>query len=106
MQGGSGHADETFDYGYQCRRCGKKITTFVPMNTLTHLVEFSGRIVHMSVEDCFVGDVKILKVLDNKVLIEIVDVIPCYRTQSQPLPGKRYWIDDYLIDSCEEKLPF
>ena len=105
MHGGTGHGDETFDYQYECKRCGKKLASFVPIDTLSEIHSLVGEIVTMTVDDCFGGDVKILKTKENKVFIEIIDVTPCYACQSKPNPGTRYWIDDYLIDSVSRRLP-
>ena len=40
-----------------------------------------GKIVHMTVCDCFEG----------------VDVLTCYSCQKKPLPGERLWIEDKII---------
>ena len=56
-----------------------------------------GKIVHMTVYDCFEGEVRILKNRRRKVLIEIVDVLTCYSCQKKPLPGERLWIEDKMI---------
>ncbi len=106
MHGGTGHGDETFDYQYECKRCGKKLNSLTPINTLNDIRNLVGEIVSMTVSDCFCGDVKLLKIRENVVFIEIIDVTPCYTCQSKPNPGTRYWINDYLIDSVSEKLPF
>lgn len=31
LEGGTGHADETTIYHYQCRRCNKTLSTYTPL---------------------------------------------------------------------------
>jgi hypothetical protein len=56
-----------------------------------------GQVVHMTVYDCFEGEVKILKNHRHKVLVEIIDVLTCYPCQRKPLPGKKLWIEEKMI---------
>ena len=56
-----------------------------------------GQVVHMTVYDCFEGEVRILKNRRHKVLIEIVDVLTCYPCQKKPQPGETHWIDEKMI---------
>ena len=56
-----------------------------------------GQVVHMTVYDCFEGDVKILAVGEDRVFIEIVDVLTCYSCQKAHKPGEKYWIADWEI---------
>lgn len=56
-----------------------------------------GQVVHMDVYDCFGGDVKILAVGEDKVFVEIVEAFACYGCQSDPVPGTKYWIEDWCI---------
>lgn len=76
-----------------------------------------GQVVHMDVYDGFGGDVKILAIGADRVLIEIVDVTTCYSCQCLPSPGAKYWVGEWEIapeittnaspSSFEEKdLPF
>lgn len=56
-----------------------------------------GQVVHMDVYDCFSGNVKILAVGEDKVFIEIVEAFGCYECQLDPVPGTKYWIEDWCI---------
>ena len=56
-----------------------------------------GQVVHMTVYDCFEGEVRILKNRRRKVLVEIVDVLACYPTQRRPKKGERHWIEDKIV---------
>ena len=56
-----------------------------------------GQVVHMVVYDCFEGDVKILAVGEDRVFVEIVDVLTCYSCQKAHKPGEKYWIADWEI---------
>lgn len=51
-----------------------------------------GRIVNITVWDCFTGKVKIIKNRLNKWLIEIVDVSMCYDQQVPCQSGEQMWI--------------
>ena len=51
-----------------------------------------GRIVNITVWDCFTGKVKIIQNRLYKWLVEIVDVSMCYRQQVQLQPGEQRWI--------------
>lgn len=52
----------------------------------------NGRVVEMTVWDCFDGEVKIIKNRFYKWFIEIVDVSMCYSCQKQLQPGERMWV--------------
>lgn len=56
-----------------------------------------GQMVHMDVYDCFGGDVIIREIKSDRVLVEIVDVAPCYACQKAPSPGSKCWIMDWEI---------
>ena len=56
-----------------------------------------GQVVRMAVYDCFEGDVKILAVGEDKVFVEIVDVLTCYYCQRAHKPGEKYWIADWEL---------
>lgn len=73
-----------------------------------------GQVVHMTVCDCFEGEVKIIKNRSRKVLVEIVDVLTCYPCQKKPQQGERHWIEANLIfhrekaiqTQFDDRLPF
>lgn len=54
-------------------------------------------VVSMAIYDCFEGEVKILEETEEKVYIEVIDVLPCYSCQKTPECGERFWIEKSLI---------
>ena len=60
-------------------------------------IKHIGQVVQMDVYDCFGGEVKILAVGENRVFIEIVEASACYGCQQDPVPGTKYWIEDWCI---------
>lgn len=56
-----------------------------------------GQVVRIEVYDSFGGDVRVLAVGEDRILVEIVDVLPCYPCQIPPVPGAKYWIGDWEI---------
>lgn len=68
-----------------------------------------GRIVNITVWDCFTGKVKIIQNRLYKWLIEIVDVSMCYSQQVQLQPGEQMWISkkdlfrDYDKRTCKNR---
>ena len=77
-------------------------------------VDRIGQTIHLDVYDCFSGDVKVLAVGKDRIFVEIVDAVPCYACQSDPLPGQKYWVwywEIYhhparSIEFTENDLPF
>jgi len=51
-----------------------------------------GRLVCVTVPDCFLGYVRILKNRIYKWYVEIVDVSTCYPSQEPINPGERMWL--------------
>ena len=64
-----------------------------------------GKVVYVTVYDCFQGYVKILKNRFLKWYVEIVDVEPCYKCQSKPSRGEKFWIlhNELLYDDSNDK---
>lgn len=56
-----------------------------------------GKVIDLAVYDCFEGKVRILKNRRHKVMIEIIEVFPCYSCQISPQKGERHWIDENSI---------
>ena len=60
-------------------------------------IDSLNKIVKLTVYDCFSGDVRILAVGTDRIFVEIVDVVKCYDSQADLVPGTKYWIEDWVI---------
>lgn len=56
-----------------------------------------GKVIELVVYDCFSGKVRILKNRRQRIMIEIIEVSPCYSCQKAPIKGTRLWIDEDSI---------
>ena len=56
-----------------------------------------GEVVHVAVNDCFEGDVKLLRKKPHKYYVKIIYAVKCYRTQRDIPDGQKMWIHEDLI---------
>jgi len=63
----------------------------------------NGNIVHIAVYDCFSGEVKVMRVGDEGIVIKIRNVCSCYSCQRPMRRGKTLFIRYDLVAECDGK---
>ena len=56
-----------------------------------------GETVHVVVNDCFEGDVKLLRKKPHKYYVKIIYAVKCYSNQRDIPEGQKMWIHEDLI---------